>query len=199
MDTTDFKAALVDVPADDGAIGQALDELDARITAWISAVSEAQSALAGLAQLEARGAELAAARAVAATAAELSATAPAAPAAEAETPALEAASPASASPPADSPAEAAAAAKKAGGLRIGHLTEKKPPAPAVRKGIMVYEEEAPELEKPAPAATDEDEALLAQLDPQLARQIRIKRRLCNNTKSVRQLLEEEKKDKKGKK
>lgn len=42
----------------------------------------------------------------------------------------------------------------------------------------------------AGAELDDDEALLASLDPKVAKAIRIKRRLCNGRKSVRELLDE---------
>ena len=55
----------------------------------------------------------------------------------------------------------------------------------------------PERRKPADgteasgsASLEEDEALLAELDEETARQIRVKRRLCNNERSVRELLDE---------
>ncbi|HRX87358.1 MAG TPA: hypothetical protein P5572_20215, partial [Phycisphaerae bacterium] len=189
--------------------------LDGRIAAWVSAVGAAQSALAGLAEAEARNAARAAARATAASAADVAAAA-AVPASEPVAPAADAAAAAAAESPAApraaeaptaqaadeaAPADTAAAkaAKKAGGLRLGHLTEKKAPPPSVKKGILVYEDDTPEQPKVAATAHEEDEALLAQLDPQVARQIRIKRRLGNNTKTVRQLLDEEQKGKKGKK
>lgn len=43
---------------------------------------------------------------------------------------------------------------------------------------------------PAPDAAAEDEALLAQLDPETANALRVKRRLTGNRKSIRQLLDE---------
>ena len=51
--------------------------------------------------------------------------------------------------------------------------------------------EEPKEAEPEESPVDEDEALLASLDPKLAKSIRIKRRLSNGRKSVRELLEEE--------
>ncbi len=51
--------------------------------------------------------------------------------------------------------------------------------------------EEPKGAEPEKSPVDEDEALLASLDPKLAKSIRIKRRLSNGRKSVRELLEEE--------
>jgi len=208
MDTTGFNAALVDVPQDDGAIGRAMDDLDAKISAWVHAVAEAQRVIDGLPLREARAAASAAAQAVSTAAPAVAAAAkaePASPAAQSATvtaessPAKPAEAKTSAAAKSKSAAEKPAAdsgGKKSAGLRVGHLAEKKPRGTGVKKGIMVYEEEAPEPAASTPDSTHEDEALLATLDASLARQIRIKRRLCNNTKTVKELLAEEKKGKK---
>jgi hypothetical protein len=45
-------------------------------------------------------------------------------------------------------------------------------------------------ESGAPAFSKEDEELLAELDEETARLIRVRRRLCNNERSVRELLDE---------
>jgi hypothetical protein len=189
MDTTGYNAALIDVPTDDGSISRAMSELDAKITAWVNAVADAQRVIDGLSRLEKQAPASAAARATAASAAHVAVAAK-------ETKAAKGAKDSKAPSGGDEQTKPVTGPNKSG-LRVGHLTDNKPSRPApVRKGILVYEEEAAaEPRKPAQESSEEDEALLATLDAQLARQIRIKRRLSNNTKSVRELLEAEKKGK----
>lgn len=193
MDTTGKSSALAEIPADDGSIDRAIDELDVRINAWIQAVADAQRVVTTLAQ-----------RPVPAEAAPpadpppAKVAAPAKPAASASgkteaAGAKEAKAPPAAAAEKATPASGKAESKKSTGLRLGHLGGKKQSESKGKKGIRVFEEE----ETPVPIEThtaedDEDERLLSTLDPQIARKIRIKRRLCNNTKSVRELLAEEK-------
>lgn len=114
--------------------------------------------------------------------------------------------------PADAPQESVAAPKVeivgAAGAASSAPTIKRPVILPPRKkateeavaGVARPIERKPEP-PPAPAepepppskavsTAEEDEALLQSLDPATAKAIRIKRRLCNNTKSVRELLDE---------
>jgi len=199
MDTTGKSSALAEIPADDGSIDRAIDELDARINAWIQAVADAQRVVTTLAQRPvpaeaAPPADLPPAK----VAAPASVAAPAKPAAAASGKSEAAGAKEAKAQPAAATEKASAASgkaesKKSTGLRLGHLGGKKQAESKGKKGIRVFEEE----ETPVPIEThtaedDEDERLLSTLDPQIARKIRIKRRLCNNTKSVRELLAEEK-------
>lgn len=176
MDTTGPDISILEVPRDDGTIHRAIDDLEQKINAWVDAVADAQRIVEKLAQVELR-----------------SAVSPTASPADAD-PAPQAARPvAEATAPAASVAETSVKDDgKKKGLRLDHLTNKPPAKPSPKKGITVYEDVEVEVAAPKTPqdTTEEDEALLATLDPKLAKQIRIRRRLGNGKKSVRQLLDE---------
>lgn len=162
------------VPSDDGAIQQALAELDERLSTWSAAMREATDAL--------RTALEAAPQPVAATVApEPEPAAPAATAAVADA-AVEATEPAETAPE-NEPKQQAAEAPAAS-----------PPQPPKQKaGIRVLvplePEPEPAAEKPS-TADDDDEAVLASVDEKTAQALRVMRRLSPVKKSFRQLLEE---------
>jgi hypothetical protein len=178
MDTADAKSTIVDVPVDDGSIGRALDALEAKITSWTSAMAAAQRALA---QAQTAPPPEPVARAAAPEVAE--AVPPAEPGPETSAP--------QPSQAGEAPAKRKGKGKgKKTGLRLGHLAGKQERPVAPKKGIRVYEEEPAGPDPKIEDTNAEDEALLATLDPKIARQIRIRRRLSNGKKSVRDLLRE---------
>ncbi len=170
MDTTDFDRPIIAVPSDDGSIDRAIEDLDARISEWAQAMKAAHDAVRQRAADANR-------RMAAETAAEGAA------AVDATRSAAQASADRERIPPAPTPAPPS----EKPGLRVDHLqgADAKP-----KTGIRAFETPEPETKEPTNSRYDEDEALLATLDPKLARQIKIKRRLCNGTKSIRELLAE---------
>jgi hypothetical protein len=179
MGTTE-RDILVEIPRDDGGIGEALADLQTRIAAWTQAIGQVHNSLTAAVT---RAAE-APAPAEAPKVVEL-------PPSNRPAAATAGKRPASAAPaPVSKTGEAAPSEPKLRPSKIKKLIGSKGGTtnPADLDRFAFKEETPPEPQQPA--TVDEDEALLASLDPKKAREIRIKRRLCNNKKSVRELLEE---------
>lgn len=65
------------------------------------------------------------------------------------------------------------------------------PSPVVEKTVKVQEPPPPaEVPAAGPVSAEEDEALLATLDPETAKRIQVLRRLSGKNKSVRELIEQ---------
>lgn len=175
----------VQVPVDDGAIQRAFEQLDAQMDAWLAAMSRAEQVLAG------------------APAARLPepASTPEAAVEEAECPRpanVETASPSVVSEPDEIPPSASASPVSES---IPVATSPDPQAPAVQVDASPAVKCIPPPASPGGPdrkldsqdnrkRTDEDEALLASLDEETAKNIRVMRRLCMNSKSVKELLVE---------
>jgi hypothetical protein len=159
--------SLIEIPRDDGGIGAALGDLERRIALWTSAITAVHTALVGHAAKPPAQAEPAPRKIVQLPASDRQATTASAPAAE------------------KAPAEDATGYTK----RLKkHLSAPQNAAGDVER--FAYQDGSPPVVEKSTKAQDDDEALLATLDPKKARAIRIKRRLSNNTKSVRELLDE---------
>ncbi len=196
------------IPADDGAIQRAFAELDARMDAWLAGMNRAHEALAALAARAAafgrdEGGE-APEPASHASAAGATAGAPE-PAVVEETvnaPLTQAADRAPIEkivPPTpartdsqavedmvDPPVVAATAAVPAGVPRKSRPAATADTSAPARPAEKVAE---PAAERRVPVAGN-DEALLASVDPEVAKAIRVRRRLNPNGKSVAELLAE---------
>lgn len=160
---------LPELPASTEDIRQALAEVEARLSAWSAAMAAIHAEFAG--------------------------TPGAAPPA-AEPPAIAAAEPPAPAPkPAEpEPATAAVAAAPAETTGLEEpsatMSPEEPAEPARQvKSARRAGREAP-APPPRPVISEEDEALLASLDPETAKAIRVMRRLSDQQKSVRELLEE---------
>ena len=164
----------------DEAVANALRELDARLTEWLSAVRAGQAAIvAGLGGAVEPAEEI-----------ELPpAASPEDPKADATGEVHEhAAGEAGAGEGEPAVAKADEHSEQPQGARRGRrggLFER-PVAPGGADPAEEPEDDA----AAAPGTTEEEEALLAELDEETASAIRVKRRLCNNKRSVQQLLEE---------
>ena len=196
MDTTEQNRAIALVPEDDGAIDNAINELDAKISAWVEAMRQASSALATVARAETAAPNRVEPESVPeVTTPQAEATAEVADEPATKTVvALPGAKKKAVTPPVtqddsakSSPGLGAKLRKLVGGAeeetveQVPQVTsESKPVAPVKAENTQQ------DLE-------DEDEALLAQLDPKVAKSIRIKRRLSRGKKSVRELINESKK------
>ena len=202
MDTTDSSTQLVEVPQDDGSIAQAVTRLDSMISAWAAQMGQAQSALDHLARQEVPGKAEQTKVPAPATAAEPEPAAekkppPTQPAGQArlqQSPVVpkftaeDAARCAPAAPSEKPKPHKKAAGRSADGHKLSRFARlmgknEKPDASSADESDGARGE-------PNSASINDDEALLASLDPEVAKAIRIKRRLSNGEKSVRELLEE---------
>ena len=170
-----FGTPAVQVPQDDGAIQRAFEQLDAQMSTWLAAMERAHGALQAEPAREAGPAD----RAVASAPAELVAVQPAAPPAALEAvpePEVNAA-----------PEPVAPEAADPGAGSVPRI-----PAAETRADIQATPPPGAPVAAPAeaPRSPNDDEALLATLDEETAKAIRVMRRLSMNQKSVRQLLEE---------
>ena len=205
MGTTDSSTQLVEVPQDEGSIAQAVARLDSMISAWAAQMGQAQSALEHLARQEVPG------KAEQRKAPELAIAAEQEPAVEKKPPPTQPAGQArSQQPPVVPKFTAEDAANVARSAPAAGIEKPKPHKEAARRNAdghklsrfarLMRGKEKPDASsadegngargKPSSASIDDDEALLASLDPKVAQAIRIKRRLSNGKKSVRELLEE---------
>jgi len=194
MNGAEQNPAIAVLSQDNTAIESAINDLDTKIAAWVDAMDKASAALAQVARDEAivpRSVEEPAVNASVETAVPVEAAATqevqaAAPVAEAEE------SRGAGSETVTLPGSKKS--KKPKGLKAklrqlgGGAKPDSPPAESVPadeapKREVVAEKSKQELE-------EEDEALLAQLDPAVAKSIRIKRRLSRGKKSVREMINE---------
>ncbi len=171
MESASESTARIDIPSEDGRIDHALGDLTAKIDAWSAAMNDALSALRAASQQAARKPQQTAAASNVAGAPQTKQD----------------------RTDATAPSEKVQPAGRSGiGSRFKRLvsgtdSEPSPPSPP-KKGIVIPEPDAP----PEPTDEfDEDEALLATLDPKVAKAIRIKRRLLHGKKSVKELLDEQ--------
>jgi len=169
----------------DALVAGALTELEAKLAQWLSAMREGQAVISdGLGRLDDAPATPEPRRALPEDAHE-PAEAPAdeTPAADAVEAVVE--QPVTAAAPVDDEPEAEV--ESVGGMfqmpsdDAGRETEQNVAGAA-----------GDNVEPPEP---EDDETLLASLDDETAAEIRVKRRLCNNRRSVRELLEEMKNEK----
>lgn len=183
---------------DNTAIESAINDLDAKIAAWVDAMDKASAALAQVAR-----SETVAPKVVDESATKAPVNAPVenvAPAERAVSKEVEAAAPAAQS---EAPADAGSGivtlpgskkSKKPKGLKakLLGLGGKPEQEEVVAKPAPVDKAPKTEVsaEKSKQEMEEEDEALLAQLDPKVAQSIRIKRRLSRGKKSVRELINE---------
>jgi len=203
----------VQVPADDGSIQRAFQELDARLAAWFSAMKDAQHAVSEQTHLPApqETATTATPDPVApeALSSVPSPSASSTPVAEAKAgipdaalavapapPATgkpKAAAPSPSPPPAQSVAEppVAPVAADAGAGPRSETTEPTPPAEKRRrKGIVAMAPPSAAREVNEQTVDDEERTLLESLDEETATAIKVMRRLNPSNKTLRQLLEE---------
>ncbi|MFQ5806116.1 MAG: hypothetical protein ACE5I3_06675 [Phycisphaerae bacterium] len=153
MSETTVETHTAGLRAHDGLIESALAELDARLSAWLAAMREGQTAvLSGVSQLVSVAEE---SRRLARVAADGSDRRP------------------------------STATRRGGQLFQGQV----PSATATRSQQQTSETPAPPSIDEA-ALTEDDQALLASLDAETASAIQVKRRLANNQRSVRELLQE---------
>lgn len=165
----------------DEAVATALRELDAKLTEWLSAVRAGQAAIvAGLGGAAEPADEIELPPAACSEDPNADATGEVQEHAAGETGAGEG------EPAAANAAEESDQPRGARPGRRGGLFER-PVAPG---GADPAQEPEDEAAAAAPGTTEEEEALLAELDEETASAIRVKRRLCNNRRSVQQLLEE---------
>ena len=171
MESAGENVTAIEVPGEDAAIGLALDDLDTKIEAFSTAMQAGLGALRSAADRAWQDQR---------SKADSSATAdiPNAPAGEPAPAAVKPAAKAIKTEATEEPAKPIPVVRAA----------EKPAGPQV---VKFRPNAASEPEPARPAEVDEDEALLATLDPKVAKAIRIKRRLCNNKKSVRELLDEQ--------
>jgi len=209
MDSEIVDKQLAALRADDERIADALATLETHLTAWLAAMRDGQEAII---------AGLSAPRAVvepdAATPPELAPQArdeseAAVQEAPSQEPALDDTSSEGALPEetssdeppaaeAEPPAESPAVDSKPACDEEPEPTQQPAPGGGMfQTTVPIRGVPKPERPKPADgaeaggsASSEEDEALLAELDEETARLIRVKRRLCNNERSVRELLDE---------
>lgn len=177
MDTTALDKQLAALRADDERIAAQLASVDAKLTEWSDLVRQVQAALNAGMLTPAAPSDVAPppppAAEQRATAPEASPAAPEPPPAEPEMPPE--APPVTADEPTAPPASEPLAV----------TPTEEAPAPATPAAA-----EPPPAQSAPPAAEEDDEQLLASLDPDLAKAIRVKRRLTGNRKSIRELLDE---------
>ncbi|GMU21768.1 MAG: hypothetical protein AMXMBFR13_18570 [Phycisphaerae bacterium] len=197
MQRTTDQIPSLSLPPDDGTIGRALADVETRLAAWAAAMTTAQSSLVSLAQREPVPPAVNPAHPEADRPEEQSA------AAETET-----GNPAQ---PQRAPTSAEGFVPPLGDEQNGEPANPEPgtdlmvsaPGPAVLDTTPVAQEPEPAVvaaiedvtaEASANAAEtpveDDDEALLASLDEETAKAIRVMRRLTFEKKKVRELLEE---------
>jgi hypothetical protein len=182
MNGLEQNPAMAVLSQDDGAIEDAINDLDAKIAAWVDAMNRASAALAQVTRAE--------------CAAPRNVEVPAPPSTAEPVIAEDAA-------PQDVSAEALSGvvtlpggnkSKKPIGLKAKLLKLGGSPKSSEQKPETAPVDEAPTspviAEKSQQELEDEDEALLARLDPKVAKSIRIKRRLSRGKKSVRELINE---------
>ncbi len=166
----------VQVPAEDGAIREAFEMLDAQMDAWLSAMRRIDDVLRrGMSATPSTPA----AESVEDSAAVLVASSTAQAARTIEPPAPQ--------PPLPTPAPLAVER-----VEVPSVVPV-PPSPtpcAVTPNAPVASQTEAAVPSAAVATRSDDEALLASLDPETAKAIRVMRRLSMSQKSVRQLLEE---------
>jgi len=193
------------IPADDGAIQRAFAELDARMDAWLEGMNRAHEALVALAARAAAfgrsgsgeacepasqvASDVAGDQAdrppVATQVAEvLPPTADPAPAEETAPPPAVCTDSRAGRVPAEPPTAAAGVEPAAAPQKSEPLARMETPVPAAPVGPA-----AEPVGRRAPASGN-DEALLASVDPEVAKAIRVRRRLNPNGKSVAELLAE---------
>ena len=157
----------ISVPAEDDAVQRAFDELDAQMNAWLSGMQRLGAALLQ------DGTTLAPADIDTAEQSEAAEPIAAPPVFAAER------------KPAEPPAKIAAVAPPVVVKPVPAPLKPEPPAAIVVEPVRPPP--APPVTQPA---VNEDEALLATLDPETAKVIRVMRRLAADRKSVRELLAE---------
>lgn len=188
-------SALVEVPSivEDGEIQRAFEQLDTQMDAWIAAMKRAECALAGVRPAEPSEEAFESAVAIApvepaqqeqeiadqaAVALDTPMAAAPEPEAEVEEPAPQATAvepePESEPESAEPISHSASTGTEASAAAMMPAEPCAEPSPASGRG----------------ATASEDEALLATLDEETAKAIKVMRRMCMNTKSVSQLLTE---------
>ncbi len=186
MNGLDQNPAIAVLSQDDSAIENAFSDLDTKIAAWVDAMDKASVALAQVARVEPVAQPVEAPPAVEAT--PVANDVAEAQEVRAEAVVIENESPAEASSgivslpgrkKSKKPSLKAKTRKLAGGAKSGegNPTDAAPPTPVI-------------VEKTKEELDAEDEALLAQLDPKVAKSIHIKRRLSQGRKSVKELINE---------
>lgn len=177
---------LVQVPVDDGAIQSAFDLLDAQMDAWLQAMQRAQRAVAARASLRSDGPTSSCEPTLEEAAQE---TAPV----SASEPVIQAVQ---AADVLDTSAAATQVEELAPEMAVVEPTRPAAAVTPIRQGITPAQEIPPVEDTPPTAASPalnkhaEDESLLASLDEETAKAIRVMRRMCMNTKSVKELLAE---------
>lgn len=166
-------------PADEGAFEQAVGMLESRLSAWIDAVRDVHALL----------------QSGAATAANDTRERSAAPPETANAPvaAPEPGHGATATAkPADKPATSDAKRSERDATGDPARTPAAAKGPAKSKGIVpaAPAEPATTVSAAESAASDDEAALMAGLDPQVAAQVRMLRRLGGNTRPLRELIQE---------
>lgn len=223
MDSAAADLSKITVPDEDGAINQALDNLDARIASWSSAMQQAHRALAEMVEhTRSRAAApvenppakpVSPARSAAVQPEKPKPTGPAPEAKESKPAPKASAAPAPGDPPKvtrelleqehhrkggqakekqeDAKAKPGKPAKGFAAKLKRMVGGQQNDADASVAGVDVTGTSAKtSQDEQANEPLDEDEALLATLDPKVAKVIRIKRRLSNGKKSVKELLSE---------
>ncbi|MCA9251412.1 MAG: hypothetical protein KDA54_09785 [Phycisphaerales bacterium] len=194
MNGAEQNPAMAVLLEDNTAIESAINDLDVKIAAWVDAMDKASAALAQVARAESVAPKAVYEKAAAAPVEDAAPVESAAsqdvkteaPAAKAETPA-EAGSGIVTLPGGKKSQKPTGLKAKLLGLGGGAKDDddviSPEPVAEAPKSEVVPEKSKQELE-------EEDEALLAQLDPKVAQSIRIKRRLSRGKKSVRELINE---------
>lgn len=182
------------ITANDDAIGHALEALDCKLDAWLAALMLWHDRHSGEADASPRSPDGAATRTnqpdSPAQAGPTTVTRESkrkegkAPAPHAVQPSTQACAPAQAEAP---DGASAAGSRDVVQARLPVGDETVGPAACDSGGAAASSDEAI---APSAPAVDEDEALLATLDPETARAIRVMRRLSDNKRSVRDLLAE---------
>ncbi len=191
MNGAEQNPAIAVLSQDDGAIESAINDLDQKIATWVDAMDKASAALAQVALAE----PAIRAESDSSSSAEASHSAPGAES-----------KPVEVAPKPEGCAEAPldkseAPAEPVSGIVTlpGSKKSKKPKLKASPRKGAAKDDSKPVDESPkAPVIPEktkeeldaEDEALLAQLDPKVAKSIRIKRRLSRGKKSVREMINE---------
>ena len=172
MDTTASSTLIAEVPPEDGTIATALADLDHKLAAWERAVADVHATLGESANRAAVAPEQ--------VASEKAAAASSLPVeveerAVSSVPLIPSVADVDFDAPLTAPVSGALAEEAA---NLAEAAAAEADATATRVAAQ------------AAAAAEEDERLLASLDPKKAKAIRIRRRLSNNSRSVRELLAE---------
>ncbi|NOX58972.1 MAG: hypothetical protein GXP29_08970 [Planctomycetes bacterium] len=183
MDTAELNSTIAPIPQEDGAIDNAINDLDAKIAAWVAAMDKASVALAQVARAETSVAKDNHPGSSDAVADKVS------PKAVVQLPGGEPKKSKAPEPPKSRSGLGAKLRKLVGGSQPSEQKENAM-AEVASKTNKHASSTGVEKSTKAPSQADDNEALLAQLDPKVAKSVRIKRRLSRGKKSVRDILNE---------